>query len=198
MRSKDKPGEYRIREQPDGSGWRVSGMKLDGQRVRQKFGNKSEAEMYATLNFTKPELDDWGLPMTKPAELRMPETVVASVNASMGVTPQTVPKVEEKPKDREEAMMLSELLGTGWAAGTVLLGKKVVDNVGKDPDSVNPDSKQVNKLAKTTTKTIQGWFGDREIKPWIMMVLLTFGIIITMLIQAKPKKEKPNHLQSVP
>lgn len=200
MRPADRPGDYRIRPQADGQ-WRVSGMKLDGTRIKhQRFPSKSEAEMYAAMNFsTETKFDDWGLPITQPSEMRMPSETINKVNAAAGIAPhQAPPKTPEAKKDHDDAMVLSELLGTGYAAGVVFTGRRVVDNIGNEP--VNPNPKQVQKLADSTAKTIQGWFGDREIKPWQMMILLSFGLIISMVLQSKPKKsseQKPN-LQSVP
>lgn len=200
MRPSDKPGDYRIREQADGQ-WRVSGMKLDGTRVKhQRFANRSEAEMYVALNFpTETKLDEWGLPISQPSDLRMNPETIQKVNAAAGINPTPKgPSEEDKKKQAKDAMALSELIGTGWAAGTVWTGRKLSERIGNEP--VNPSPKSVDKLADSAAKTIQSWFGDREIKPWQMTFLLTAGILIVMLVQSKPKAKpetKPD-LKSVP
>lgn len=200
MRPSDKPGDYRVREQPDGQ-WRVSGMKLDGTRVKhQRFTNKSEAEMYVALNFpTETKLDEWGLPISQPSDMRMNPETIQKVNAAAGINPAlTGPTEAEKKKAKGDAMALSELIGTGWAAGTVWTGRKLSERIGNEP--VNPSPKTVDKLADSAAKTIQSWFGEREIKPWQLTCLLTFGILIIMLVQSKPKKaaETKPDLKSVP
>lgn len=85
----------------------------------------------------------------------------------------------------------------GYAAGTVALSRRMVVSAGKEP--VNPNPKQVNDLADCTKETLIEWFGDREIKPWQMMFLLTIGIPAAMWLQSpKVKPEDKRNLKSVP
>jgi hypothetical protein len=149
------------------------------------------------------ELDDWGLPKTLTAEsLKLGADQVAGMNATMGVSPST-PKPEDPPQktkeqEREEAAKrqrarsLSEMVGIGWAAVDVIAARKLTEVVGKVPVKVSP--KQVNDLADATRDTIVEWFGDRELKPWHMMVLLSLAIPISMVLQS-PAKPKPEPAQ---
>jgi len=207
-RQPDKPGEHRIREQPDGR-WRVSGRKLSGERVKwQHFDTRQEAETYVARNFQQQVLDEWGLPAT-PGAMKMDEGTAAKFNATIGVpvTPAVNPTAtpvavesEEQKRRKKTAMGLADFAGTAYATGIVYVSRRFVeDRLDKKP--VNPDPKQVNQLADVTKETIQEWFGDREIKPWQMMILLSLGIPIVMAIQSpkKPKAaEDPQKLKSVP
>lgn len=207
-RKPDKPGEHRKRHQSDGW-WRVSGMKLDGTRVKvQRFATEAEADAYISRSFKATQYDDWGMPVTPlptPDSMRMSPEQTASVNANLGVPPMPAPPTateEEQKRKKKMAMGLADLAGTAWATGTMVVSRRLTDSAGKVP--VNPDPKQVQGLADATKETIQGWFGDREIKPWQMMILLTLGIPVVMLIQSPPKKpeqleaEKASKLKSVP
>jgi hypothetical protein len=199
MRSPDVPGEYRIRE--SNGTWRVSGIKRDGSRVKaQRFASKGEADTYVALNFETVPLDEWGLPAS-PQSMGMPLETAARVSANLGIPqPVTSTASTEDEKTKKERLKrsqgLMELLGMGWAAGTVMLGKKVAENAGKEP--VNPSPKQVNDLADSAKDTLQTWFGERDIKPWQMTILLTLGIPIAIMIQSKPKDIKKPALSSVP
>ncbi len=155
------------------------------------------------------ELDDFGLPMG------VSVNTAASVNSAFGVTPAfqstlaganatAKPSVvvdtgesEKKVKRAKQAKSLMELAGVSWAAGSVWAGKRMTEASGKD--AVNPNPKQVNDLADCTKETFVEWFGDRDIKPWQMMVLLTLGIPLSIFIQSPKKKQKPQaELKSVP
>ncbi len=145
----------------------------------------------------------------------MTPEVAASINASFGIkpgptigiptTPPVVDKDEQDKKDRraKHAKSLMELAGVGWSAGTVMVSKKWVKATrNNEPVKVNP--RQVNDLADSTRDTLIEFFGDREIKPWHMMLILTLGIPMSMWLQTPqaPKKdeknETPNQLRSVP
>jgi hypothetical protein len=82
-----------------------------------------------------------------------------------------------------------------------MLARKLCERFDKEP--LKPDPKQVNDLRDSIKDTLTDWFGDREIQPWQMMILLGIGLPLTMLIQAKkvaPKEEpkKEGALKSVP
>jgi hypothetical protein len=152
-----------------------------------------------------PQLDEWGFPV------RITPEVAASINASFGVkpgpttgvptTPPVVDKDEQEKKDRraKHAKSLMELAGVGWSAGTVMVSKKWVTASGREPVKVN--QRQVNDLADCTRDTLIEWFGDRDIKPWHMMLILTLGIPMSMYLQSpkvKEDKKEPEKLRSVP
>jgi hypothetical protein len=200
-RTPDKPGTYRIRTTADG-GWRLSGVKLDGTRVRERVTSEWEAQSKADSIFGKKEVDDWGIPVI--GSMRAAPETMGSLNASLGINP-TGPATshktaEEKAKQSKFAQSMCEMLGMGWATADVALARKITENVGKIP--ANPNPKQVTDLADSAKETFQGWFGDREIKPWQMMILLSISIPMSMLLQSKPKPKeeqtKEPNLKSVP
>lgn len=226
MRRPDKPGTFRVT--PKGGRHLVSGVRSDGQRVkvwartedeantlgRSLFGNPgTETERIGPIPSPSapvaPQLDDWGFPV------RVTPEVAASINASFGVKPgpttalpipPDVVKEDQEKKDRraKHAKSLMELAGVGYAAGTVMVSKKWVTASGRDPVKVNP--RQVNDLADCTRDTLIEWFGDRDIKPWQMMVILSFGIPLSMFLQSpksqktldEEKKQEASKLRSVP
>jgi len=194
---------HRKRRQSDG-GWRVSGRKPDGTRVKwQKFATEAEADTYIAMNFAQAVLDEWGLP-ANPAGMKIDEATATKLNAGIGIQPSTPttakPDDEEIKRKRKMAMGLADFAGTAWATGTVYASRRICDNADKKP--LNPDPKQVQNLAESVKDTIQGWFGDKEIKPWQMALMLTFGIPIVMLIQSPPKEKgaqaETRPLKSVP
>ena len=196
----DNPGDYRVRQQSDGT-FRVSGVKLTGQRVKQKFGSKDEADTYAALNFKSDvKLDDWGLPL--PGDMKMPADMASKVNATMGIpTPIVTPKTPEQSKlaesTKKRTVGLMGMVGMGWAMGDVYVARRMTENLGKDP--VNPDPDTVKELGKAVTDTLIDWFGEKEVKPWMQALLLTIALPVSMMIQSPKKKEvKPDHLKSVP
>ncbi len=203
-RTPDKPGTYRIRPTVEG-GWRLSGVDVSGKRVRQRFSHEFEAQNAADGIFGKKVLDDWGVPIV--TDMRATPDTIGNLNANLGIKPPTTSSSTEPPKteakkasDKKFAQSLMEMGGMAWATGTVIVARKATENIGKDP--VKPNPKQVNDLADSAKETFIGWFGDREIKPWQMMILLTIGIPLTMMLQSPPKKLpepalNPN-LKSVP
>lgn len=208
-RSPDRPGTYRILDRQGGRAL-LSGVRPDGSRVKVSVGNRSEAESMARSLFpdapslpvkeTKPEgvdwsqTDEWGVPLKVTAD-------VTAANAKLGLTPVTIgnaaqvqqtptpaasKEVAEKRAARaKQAKSLMEMVGMGAAMGDVMLGRKLCEKAGKEP--VKPNPTQVNDLADATRDTLTEWFGDREIKPWQMMILLGLALPVSMLIQAKPK-----------
>jgi hypothetical protein len=207
-RQPDAPGTYRVRQR--GDGWRVSGVDKLGERLRKEFPDEVSARSFAATTFEgrAPQsvtVDEWGLPVDG---LKMAADVAQSINASIGIAPPPSPgtpppkveTAEEARKKKEQAMMISEMLGIGWASGTVMMGRKITENAGKEPVAPNP--KQVNNLADSATETIKGWFGDREIKPWQLTILLSLAIPMTMLIQSRPARKGADQpepkLKSVP
>jgi len=149
------------------------------------------------------KLDDWGV------LIRVTPETIASVASAVGVPvatgpvvattlPTTVAKVEttkeadeKRIKRAKHAKSMAEMGGIAYAAGDVWLARRITSAAGKEP--VKPNPTQVNDLADVTKDMITEWFGDRDIKPWQMMLLLSFGIPIAMLLQspkAKPKADE--------
>lgn len=227
-RTADKPGTFRIH--PKQGGFLLSGVRSDGQRVKVPgLSTRAEADemgrrlfvgnaptispiVGASPTATIPpikELDDWGVP------IRVSADTIGSVGAAIGVQPSVshstplpqaqnaTPKPDDvkpnKAKRAKQAASLMELAGIGWAAGSCWVGRATCEAMDKEP--VKPNEQQVRDLAEVTKETFVDWFGDREIKPWQMMFLLTLGIPVSMVIQSKGKKketdEKPA-LRSVP
>ena len=91
----------------------------------------------------------------------------------------------KKEKARKQAQSLMELAGIGWTAGSVWAGRKITERAGCEP--VNPSKEHVKQLSTATQETLTDLFGDTEVKPWQMMILLTLAIPVSMLIQS-PKK----------
>jgi hypothetical protein len=202
-RTPDKPGTYRIRPTQDG-GFRLSGVKADGTRVKERFRHEFEAQGKAESIFGKKEYDDWGLPVSS---MRASAETVAGLNASLGIAPPGVstapPKVDpaKAAANSKFAQSLMEMVGMAWATGDVILARRLTENIGKDP--VKPNPKQVNDLAESAKETLIGWFGDRNIKPWQMTILLSIGIPLAMMLQSPPKKVEASKqaqpdLKSVP
>ena len=153
----------------------------------------------------KPRLDDFGLAIGVSVDN------AAKVNAAFGIPPvgaaptvtlvktgeQVAIDADKKVKRAKQAKSLMELAGVSWAAGSVWAGRRMIVAAGKEP--VNPNPRQVNDLADCTKETFVEWFGDRDIKPWQMMLLLTIGIPLSMFIQSPSKKKvSTDHLKSVP
>lgn len=226
MRKPDKPGSFRV--VPKGGRYLVSGVRSDGQRVkvwansttegdtlgRSIFGTSTVGASIGPILSPAPpppvsrEVDEWGFPV------KISPEVAASVAASFGIKPTPITPVasapvvdealerEKKDKRAKHAKSLMELAGVGWAAGTVAVSKKWVTGSGREPVKVNP--RQVNDLADCTRDTFVEMFGDRDIKPWHMMLLLTMGIPMSMWLQSpkretdKDKSKEEPKLKSVP
>ncbi len=224
MRQRDKPGTFRILKRGD----RVllTGLRTSGERIKIPGLTQPEAQQMAEKLFpsfaTKPsltsvndDLDAWlnDDPNWQPSErLRASQTGAADLGAAMGMNPPTPPVIEmpklptaeeteKKLRRAKNAKSLMELVGVGWAGGTVWLGRKTCERFDKEPPM--PNTRQVNDLADCTRDTLTDYFGDREIQPWMMMLLLTIGIPVSMMFQAKPRKSLPaqqndRDLKSVP
>ena len=205
----DQPGTYRVLNRKAG-GVLLSGVRNNGERVKVKFTSKGEADSFAASSglfsgkseAPKPDwtqTDDWGFP------LRVSETSAASVGVKLGLNkpPDAIPSTSlavtpksESATEREEsrakraskAKSLAEMIGMAGAMGDVMLATRLTEAAGKVPVKVNPT--QVKDLADSLKETIVEWFGDRDIKPWQMTILLALGIPLTMLLQSKPV-EKP-------
>ena len=217
-RQPDKPGTYRVVRR--GGTFMLSGVRWNGSRVKVRELTRQEAERMGREIFgggtpvvnpvagpviTKPEdapiIDDWGLP------IRVSSDQAASLNASLGITPQpppgtTVDPMEEerkKLKRTKDAKSLMELAGVTWAMGSVWAGRKLCERTGREAPT--PDKGQVNDLRDVTRDTLTEWFGDHEVKPWQMMILLSLGIPFSMFLQARrlPQAEvDKSKLKSVP
>lgn len=228
-RSKDKAGTWRI--SPKGGRFLLSGVTTDGERVKVFVGSRAAGETMAkslfpgTVDYSEnnrpalessSSLDDWGYPV------KLNESTVNPLNASLGVppapppqaapTPQAVATAKEasekhKVNNNARAKSLMELIAVGWTTAVVWSGEKITD--AADCERVKPNPKMGKELTQNTQETLVELLGDMEVKPWIMMVLLSLAIPTLMLIQArkltpeeiaakkKPPEVKPN-LQSVP
>jgi len=208
MRKPSKPGTFRILDK--GGTVTLSGTKLNGDKVRIPLLSRQDAQDIAAKLFPAVVGILPNLPLAAPIEFRSPTPLslddfwgsstpegTANLNASMGISPipsVTPPPVvntddiEKKAKRAKNAKSLMELAGVGWAAGSVWVGRAACERFEKDPP--NPNPRQVNDLADVTKETLSEWFGDRDIKPWMMMFLLTLGIPVSMLLQARPRKKE--------
>lgn len=232
-RQPDKPGTYRVRPTKDG-GFKLSGVKANGERVRMHgFASSSQAEDLARTLFPKTaavvqaaqdwsNTDDWGVPLrvsddtigsvAKAFALRTPveqppeEKSIATIQSSPTKPEPTREEVEKKEQRTKNAKSLMDLVAIGAAAGDVMLGRKLCDAVDKDP--VKADPKHVNDLRTNTREALQEMFGDSEVEPWKMAILLALAIPLGMLIQSPRKKKleteasedrgKGSHLKNVP
>jgi hypothetical protein len=94
-----------------------------------------------------------------------------------------------------------DLAAIGGSAGVVMIGRKVTERINKEP--VKPDPEQVKDLRTNMREALTEWFGDSEIEPWKMAILLSLGIVASMMIQSPRKKvieepKKSPDLKSVP
>jgi hypothetical protein len=110
------------------------------------------------------------------------------------------PTPEEKEKKLrrvKQAKSLADMFGVAYAAGDVYVTRKILEPKYDLPQF---NTRQVNDLADSFRDAVTESFGDREIGPWTMVLLLTFGIPISMWLQAKrkPTLEKKPDLRSVP
>ena len=145
------------------------------------------------------EVDAWGLPIRLQADKK------AELNASLGFTPQaenqpkSAEEIEKQQKRSKYAHSMMELVGVGVASGSVYLGRKACEMRKLEP--LQPSKEQVKDLRDCTKETFVEWFGDHEVKPWQMMILLAIGIPVSMVIQSPKKKEEKSptgQLKSVP
>lgn len=220
-RQPDRPGTYRIRPAKAG-GMRLSGVRSNGQRVRMGGLSETEAKELASRLFpvaaqvaanalTSPPVvrqatwdktDDWGLPIT------VSDDTVASVAHTLNLPDPNKPLVaptaikEESAEDREKkerraknAKSLMDLAGIAGSAGVVIVARRLTEAADKDP--VKPDTKQVNDLRDSARETLTEWFGEKEVAPWQMTILLSLGIIASMLLQS-PRKKKPELAEAKP
>ena len=207
----DKPGTFRVLNRTSG-GVLLSGVRASGERVKMRFPTRGEADSFAAssgLFSAKPDTpkadwtqtDDWGFPV------RVSEGAAAAVGVKLGlpkfdvqydnkptngiaVTPKVdaAEKEESRAKRASKAKSLAEMIGMAGAMGDVMLATRITEAAGKVP--VKVISTQVKDLADSLKETIVEWFGDRDIAPWQMTILLALGIPLTMLLQSK-KVEKP-------
>ncbi len=216
MRTADKPGTYRIRQK--GSEYLLSGVTQSGRRVKQTFDSEADARLAVPVFFPSrsatapvlpspgpslPSVDDWGIPLIQADTasavadamgFRSPPTATLPPGPPLaGDLPHELPDPEEERKakaNRERAKTLCEFLGVAWAGGDVWLARKMTRSLGKDP--VNPSQKQVNKLADAGQEALASLFGDREIGPWTMAMLLSISLPVAMILQSP--KAKPAEL----
>jgi hypothetical protein len=142
-----------------------------------------------------PQFDEWGLPVVTAEQS-------ASVAGAMGLPPPIDPNAPKPPSVTEQdakvkeiqerrkktAKSLAELMGHGYTAAIVMGSTRFVKSTGREP--VKPSPKQCTDLAECTKDTITEMFGDHEVKPWIMMVMLSIGIPLSMWIQSPKVKQQ--------
>ena len=218
MRRPDKPGTYRV--VPRNGRFMLTGVRVDGSRLKVRDLSRVDAERMGAQIFGPPKasnggtpvattppsvsapavstaVDDWGLP------IRVQAKDAANLNAALGIAPQPAisPIADTAEKEKQEkraknARSIMELAGVTWAAGSVWAGRKLCENTGREP--VKPSSEQVKDLRDVTKETFTEWFGDHEVKPWQMMILLSVGIPLSMFLQSPRKKEDKLNLKVVP
>lgn len=219
-RQPDKPGTYRIRPSKHGTGVRLSGLTLNGRRIRMDDISDAAARSIAATLFPKPETPPMAAPQSLPSEatddwgfpIRVSEDTISSVASTLNIPdpnkpPEVkppVPTAEEiakKEQRAKNAKSLMDMAGIAGSFGIVLVSKRITEAADKEP--VNPDPKQVKDLRESIRETLTDLFGESEIAPWQMMILLALGIPISMLLQSPRKKriagtEPGPNLKSVP
>lgn len=220
MRKKTAPGSYRIL--PRGNTYLLSGVTTTGNRIKVPGLSLLDAKAMATQLFasptigpitpplpqsvappsTAPVLDDYGLPAIRTTPVQS-----QTLNASLGISgpPSAVPPVAKPPVDdgeadkrvkrAKQAKSLMELAGVAWAAGDVWMGRRLLE--WRECEPLLPNPRQVNDLADVTKETFAQWFGDRTVEPWQMMILLSIGIPMSMLLQARKRKDVKPDLKAV-
>jgi len=209
-RQPDKPGTYRVR--PDGTGgFKLSGVQQNGARVRLKglteaAANEIAGRLFPKLTQSQPiapiqtweSTDDWGFPIKVSDEtvqsvrqtLNIPDPAKLQALATTPAKPEveTPEEREKREKRAKNAKSLMDLAGIAGAAGVVMVGRKLTERIEKEP--VKPDTSQVKDLRENIREALTDLFGDSEVEPWKMAILLSLGIIASMMIQS-PRKEKP-------
>lgn len=159
---------------------------------------------------TTSPLDDWGLP-------RVDELRAANVNKIFGLpgpgAQPAAPPVDEvakarkaaeekaaaevanklKAKNVERYRELCDLLGIGYVMGVRVGSEWLTRRVGKEP--VKTSKGHVTKLQEYTRDTLVDLIGERQLKPWQMMVLLTVAMPVSMMIQS-PRIDRPQPLST--
>jgi hypothetical protein len=209
-------GEFRVTGKE--GNYRLSGVRADGKRVTMPVTSLTEGHTLGQSIFqgakhaarpapvvtvpgaTPDQLDDFGLPVG----LKLPQVSTDTI-ANMAPAPQTTTGNIVPKKDSERntnAKSLAELIGVGAAAGVAIASTKFLE--ARYEVVPKPSKKHLNDLADNVRKGFADLFGDREVGPWTMVLLLTLGIPIAMWLQSsEPKKktegqpDKPN-LSSVP
>ena len=205
MRTADKPGTYRVTRK--GGLYKLSGVTRQGRRIRLDFDTEIAAnETARTLfpsprshdmpnNVVAPSLDDWGLPSQVPGLPTIDVNVAGAVNGAMGIQPPPAipdpPPIIEEPEEKEKreasirrAKSLCEFFGIAYASGVAMGSKKVCAIAKREP--VNPSPKGISELGKAATTAFQELVGDWEVGPWTMLLLLTFAMPLSMLLQSRP------------
>lgn len=232
MRPKDKPGTFRI--VPKDGAFRISGTSLEGEKVRFTRASREEAEQLARAMFTPgipmgvksdplpaPEVDDWGLPLglrVSPSTLASfaptvtPYTPQANTTGAPG-TPITsgvkvlpgAPITADQAKKKKRAESLAGMMGTGATMGIVYGSRKWIESGDAVPPK--PDTTHTKDLAESIKDGITSTFGDREVGPWTMALLLAITIPVSMKLQARKltpeeieerDKKRKTALRSIP
>jgi|KBSSwiStaDraftv2_1062776.scaffolds.fasta_scaffold05292_16 hypothetical protein len=147
---------------------------------------------------TPTPFDDWDFP-------RVAQGGGDSVNKIFGIHQQTTPPQQPPgapPKDEVKAARdskvkkenlerykeLCDLLGIGWVMGTRFLSEWATRQVGKEPCKISPG--HANKLREAARDTFVELFGERQLKPWQLMILYTLAMPVSMMLQSRAA-EKP-------
>ncbi len=201
------PGEFRVTDRagPDGK-YRLRGRRLDGKTLSIKVGSLTEGHtlgqslfkgvqhtarpLTVTLPGAVPDdipLDDFGLPVGLKLPQVSPETVAST--APPGAAASTPTTLKKETERNTNAKTLSELIGLGAAAGVAISATKFLE--ARYEVVPKPSKKHLSDLADNVKKGLTDMFGDREVGPWTMALLLILGIPIAMWLQSSEPKKKP-------
>ncbi len=221
-RAADQPGTFRVSDKAGADGkFRLSGVREDGSRLKMRVSSLTEGytlgqQLFAGIRHdpkpvvlptvgtaAAPTLDDFGLPVDWKMPEASAETIETTAPKLPPPTPGAVPTPTAPPPDaaekRKNAESLAQIFGMGYTAIVVRKSTAFLEDRYETVPKTDP--KTARSLADNFKKGITDTFGDREVGPWTMVILLTIGIPLTMWIQASgPKKmeeKKPPHLQSV-
>ncbi len=198
------PGEFRVTDRagPDGK-FRLRGRRPDGKTISLKVGSLTEGHTLGQslfkgvqhtprLTVTLPgltpeiELDDFGLPVGLKLPQVSPETVASTAPPNAGTPAATVLKRESERNTN--AKTLAELIGLGTAGGVAISATKFLESHYEVVPK--PSKKHLNDLVDNVKKGFTDMFGDREVGPWTMALLLILGIPISMWLQSSGPKKK--------
>lgn len=199
------PGEFRVSDRagPDGK-FRLRGRRSDGASLSMKVASLTEGHTLGQTLFkgaqhvarpltvtlpgaAPPELDDFGLPIG----LKLPQVSADTISATAppNVTTTAAGPTAKKQSERNtNAKTLTELIGLGAAAGTAISATKFLE--ARYEVVPKPSKKHLSELADNVQKGLSDMFGDREVGPWTMALLLILGIPIAMWLQSSEPKKK--------
>lgn len=223
------PGTFTVKPRRDG-GYLLTGTRPDGSRHRMKVASLTEGHTLGQSMFqgvqhrpaavgsvTSPAqrpgpVDDFGVPADFALPQVSPETVAAGApGAAPPVPPPPTPEqlaaraVDDarQAERKRQAKTVAEMIGLGVTAGEIFVVRKALEARYEDVPKANP--KQMNEMANAIRDGIAESFGNREVGPWTMALMLAIGIPVGMWLQSskpRPKIEEPTKvgpgLTSVP